>query len=125
MPASSSSSSFGWAAYIAAALVLCATATPSLSALSSGSRIGAAARTVAGIASVVDELKPGLSATVSYSNVVGSSDVRFEGNFISVSAGNATIAQEVIWLLPNVTLAPGEPYTLKLAGGMLKVIPDG
>jgi hypothetical protein len=124
MPASSSSSSFGWAAYIAAAFTLCLGLAPSLSALSSGSRAGADVRTIDGIAAVVDGLKPGVTASFGISTP-DHSEVQLGGHSVSISIGNATLMREVAWQLPTMALVPGVVYTATLSEGTVEVATSG
>ena len=94
---------------------------PTISSLSGGSRAGAAVRTVGGIASVIDELKPGM--TVWFSSPDGAGEVRLGSHSVSMSVGNWSVSQVVSWQLPTVTLDPGRAYAATLSGESVEVTP--
>ena len=95
--------------------------TPTISAISGGSRAAAAVRTVDGIAGVMDELKPGMTVWFWFSIPDGAGGVHLSGNSVSMSVGNLSVSQVVRWQLPAVTLDSGRSYAATLAGDSVEV----
>jgi hypothetical protein len=86
---------------------------------------GGEIRITDGIAAVIDQLKPGVSATFSYSSPDSPENILLGGHSIRVSDGNGSIGQEVRWLMPVMTLAPGRVYTVTLLGDSVEVNSSG
>ena len=121
MPATVVSSSYGWGAYLASALILGAVLAPVANRVGDASQAGAASRTVAGVLGVLDGLRPGILVSFSYGSPGERVSIRTAGHSVSYEVGGITTLAWCRWDLPNLTLLPGERYTVWLNGKSVEV----
>jgi hypothetical protein len=104
-----------------AALAMILVLSPALTSAVKDSRQGADWRVLDGVRSVLDSLRPGFMAFLTF-GVSGSSDsMQMGGHRISISYGSGSILQGSKWNLANATLLPGVAYQVWLAGGTVQV----
>lgn len=87
--------------------------------------MGSAARTVDGITYVIEELRPGMSATLAYGSPGSTAEVLLLGHTVTFTEGDVTFSRDVQWVLPGLSLAPGETYVAWLAGDLVEVLKSG
>jgi hypothetical protein len=125
MPASSMSSLTSWGAYLIASAALVLALNPMLSGTAAGSRSAADWRNLDGVRSVLDALRPGVTATISYGIQTSGDPVHLSGHLITCSDGQHLLALQTRWALPTVTLAPSVEYFVWLDGTTVEVISAG
>jgi hypothetical protein len=104
-----------------AALAMILVLSPALTSAAKDSREGADWRILDGVRSVLDSLRPGFMAFLTF-GVSGSSDsIHIGGHQISISYGSGSILLGSKWILANATLLPGVAYRVWLANGMAQV----
>jgi hypothetical protein len=113
----------GWATYIAASAALLAMLSPTLSGVSAGAAAGSSARTLDGVAAVLDGLRPGLSVNFSFGSPQSCGAVSLHGD--SLTCAPSAVTANVSLPLSAATLAPGVEYTASLMNGEVVVIPVG
>jgi hypothetical protein len=94
-----------------------------LSALSNISRRGEAVRIVDGIVSVIDGLKPGITASLRYDSPGFDTSVQLGGNSVTIFYGNGSWSRDVLWQLSVTALAAGKTYAVRLQGMVVEVSP--
>lgn len=118
MPATAVSSSYAWAAYLAASVALSLSVAPALSAVIADTRTAAAYRCLDGVSETLLELEPGMEVNLvpcpGVEGVIG-----LEGHQVTVSWANATLTRTVPWDLPSEDLLPGVEYHAELQGTRL------
>jgi hypothetical protein len=115
------SSSLGWGAYLASALILGTALVPVANNVYDASQAGAASRTVAGVLGVLDGIRPGLTVSLSYGVPGEKASIRTAGHILSYDVGGRSAQAWCRWDLPSLTLLPGERYTIWLSGSSVEV----
>ncbi|HXW37264.1 MAG TPA: hypothetical protein VEJ36_05120 [Nitrososphaerales archaeon] len=110
-----------WGVYIAAALVLVGAISPTLQVVSSGTAATSGRSLVAGIASVLDSLRPGLTTILVFQPTAQNSSVSLGGQTVSTNVYGMTFTARCFWPLPIVNLFPGVLYSLRLSEGRVLV----
>ena len=121
MPSTVISSISGWGAYFASGLILVVVLTPAVYHVHEASKVESGLRIIAGVQRVLDSLRPGLVATLTYGSLGGAAEVRTGAHAITYISGNTSVSAETKWALQNSTLNPGLNYSVYLAGGLVEV----
>lgn len=124
MPAVSISSQLSQAVYFASVLGIALMLARPVYLVYSGSQERAAEVVAAGLSSMLDSLRPGMTVVASleaYPGVV--SGATLSGDTVVVSFGNATASAQVTWGVSHATLAAGRAYSFTLRGGEVVVGP--
>lgn len=122
MPATSISSLTSWGLYLLASTALLVIAAPMVAGSSQAARMSADSRALDGVRAVLDNLRPGMTATLVFWGSTGSDPIRIEGHSITCtfSSGKMTVLSK--WELPSVNLQPTVVYSVWLDGDSVRVV---
>jgi hypothetical protein len=95
---------------------------PMVADSSQAARIGADSRNLDGVKTVLDNLSPGMTATLVFEGSTGSDPIRIEGHSISCTSGSGKMMVFSKWELPSMDLQPSVVYSIQLEGNSVRVV---
>ncbi len=104
---------------MAAALI--AGMSPHLAQVQSAAGRSAEARTLDGVTSVLDGLRPGVRANMSFGSEGGDGGILLDGHTITYAGQEPELTAQCTWSLPSIVLAPGRVYSVSLDGSEVRV----
>jgi len=96
-----------------------------MSGVVADSKLGAASRTLLGVRSVLDSLKPGMTVRLTYGSPGSPGEIRTIGHLLVFVLGSPISLSMCKWNLPNMTMLPGWAYVARLDGSSIEMTVDG
>ncbi len=121
MPASSVTAAATWGVYLGVAAALIAGMSPHLSQVQSAAGRSAAARALDGVTAVLDGLRPGIRANISFGSEGGAGGILLGGHAITFAGQEPELTAQCSWSLPYYVLEPGRVYSVSLDGSEVSV----
>jgi len=99
--------------------------SPLLTEVGSGSRVGSAFQAMTGMASVFDELRPGVTAKVSFGPGDPCERVVLLGHLMTCAVAGTSITMRSFQTFQTATLTPGRDYVAEMEGETVRVVAVG